>query len=300
MPTLTGTELVAPMTALQRDEFEENGFLVIRGALSEPEVEFCTDALDRTYQAEKTAGRLLPGGAMHRLSAIANCRDAVGLIDHPRTFPLVWSVLGWNVHLYHSHLDVHPPLPAPKPFRYMWHQDGGRANRELETDPRPRLSVKLAYWLSDVSEPGRGNLKLVPGSHLRNWVQGPPGPDVEWPDPEGAIEVCVSPGDVVCFDRRLWHARSDNHSQVTRKAIFLGYTLRWLAIRDENEALLADAAFTGPLSPVRKQLLGGIGRGIPGQIEGDHSWGHYPQTTPLYGFLAERGLLDPGHPPLRP
>ena len=71
-------------------------------------------------------------------------------------------------------------------------------------------------------------------------------------------------------------------------------------IHDENQALLADAAFTAALSPVRKQLLGGIGRGIPGQIEGDHSWGHYPQTTPLYGFLAERSLLDPGHPPPGP
>jgi len=300
MTTLAGTDAVAPMTPQQRDDFEANGFLMIRGALSEAEVEFYEGALDRVYQAEKAAGRLLPGGAMHRLSAIANCPDAIGLIDHPRTFSLVWSVLGWNVHMYHSHLDVHPPLQARKPFRYMWHQDGGRANRELETDPRPRLSVKLAYWLSDVSEPGRGNLKLAPGSHLKNWVQGPPGPGVEWPDPEGAIEVCVSPGDVLLFDRRMWHARSDNYSEVTRKAIFLGYTLRWMAIRDEAESLLADPALAATLSPVRKQLLGGIGRGIPGQVEGDHRWGHYPQTTPLYGFLAERGLLDPRHPPLRP
>jgi ectoine hydroxylase len=117
MTTLAGTEVVAPMTARQRDEFGENGFLVIRGALSEPEAEFYAGALDRTYQAEKAAGRLLPGGAMHRLSAIANCRDAIVLIDHPRTFPLVWSVLGWNVHLYHSHLDVHPPLPGHPPLR---------------------------------------------------------------------------------------------------------------------------------------------------------------------------------------
>jgi ectoine hydroxylase len=45
------------------------------------------------------------------------------------------------------------------PFRFDWHQDGGRQNREIETTPRSRLSVKLAYWLSDVSEPGSGNLR---------------------------------------------------------------------------------------------------------------------------------------------
>jgi ectoine hydroxylase-related dioxygenase (phytanoyl-CoA dioxygenase family) len=207
-------------------------------------------------------------------------------------------MLGWNVHIYHSHLDVHPPIRVPKPFRFEWHQDGGRQNREIESDPRPRLSVKLAYWLSDVSETGRGNLKVVPGSHVQNWIDGPPRRDVEWPEPEGAIEVQVSPGDVVFFDRRLWHARSDNYSGVTRKAMFFGYTLRWIAIRDELEALHASPGFEG-LSPVRRQLLGGIGKGIPGEVEGDHSWGHYPGTTPLYGFLKERNLLDPDIPPLR-
>ena len=51
---------------------------------------------------------------------------------------------------------------------------------------------------------------------------------------------------------------------------------------------------------MRRQLLGGIGRGIEGRPEGDHSWGHYPQTTPLHSFLEERNLLDPANPPLRP
>jgi hypothetical protein len=61
--------------------------------------------------------------------------------------------------------------------------------------------------------------------------------------------------------------------------------------RDELAALRASPQF-GQLSPVRLQLLGGIGTGIDGQTEGDHLWGHYPNTTPLYSFLSERGLLD--------
>jgi len=28
------------------------------------------------------------------------------------------------------HLDVHPPSQVPMPFRFNWHQDGGRQNRE--------------------------------------------------------------------------------------------------------------------------------------------------------------------------
>jgi hypothetical protein len=56
------------------------------------------------------------------------------------------------------------------PFRLNWHQDGRQQNRESDTTQRPRLSVKLAYWLSDVSQSGRGYLKLVPGSHLVNRI----------------------------------------------------------------------------------------------------------------------------------
>jgi ectoine hydroxylase len=282
----------------QRAQFERDGYLLIRGALSESEVAQYSGALDRVYAAQCAAGQILAGGSMHLLGAATNCREAVGLIDHPATFPLVWSVLGWNLHIHHSHLDVHPPIRQRQPFRFEWHQDGGRQNRELDGEPRPRMSVKLGYWLSDVSVPGRGNLKVVPGSHTLNWIDGPPRRDIEWPDPAGAIEVLARPGDAVLFDRRLWHARSSNYSDVVRKAVFIGYTPRWIAIRDQVETLHADPAFA-ELSPVRRQLLGATDLG-GGQPEGDHRWGHYPQTTPLHEFLAERGQLVADCPPLRP
>jgi ectoine hydroxylase len=282
-----------PMTAADRAMFERDGYMIIRGVLSPDEVAHYVAALDRVYFTEIRAGRVQPGGSMHLLSAVANCPEMADLIDHPGTFPLVWSMLGWNIHIYHSHLDVHPKLATVRPFRYEWHQDGGRQNREIETTPRPRLSVKLGFWLSDVSGPGRGNLKVVPGSHLTNWIDGPPRRDIEWPDPPGAIEVIAEPGDVIFFDRRIWHARSDNYSGYTRKVVFLGYTYRWTAIRDDIASLHASEPFTR-LSPVQRQLLGGAGDG-----SGDHAWGHYPQTTPLYGWLRERGLFDHSNPPLR-
>lgn len=296
MPRTAGSaeHVAVPITAAERERFERNGFLVIRGALTPDEVRRCADALDRVYAAAAAGGRIKDGASLHQLGAVANCHEAAALLDHPATFRYVWSLLGWNIHVYHSHLDVHPPLPARRPFRFEWHQDGGRQNREIETDPRPRLSVKLAYWLSDVSEPGRGNFKVVPGSHLTNWIAGPPRRDVPWPDPSGAVEVTAFPGDVVLFDRRLWHARSDNYSGYTRKAVFFGYTFRWIAIRDENDRIWS-SDLAARLSPVQRQLLGGYG-----DADGDHAWGHYPARTPLYGWLAERNLLDAGNPPLRP
>ena len=284
----------APMTAEQRASFDRDGYLIIRGALGPDEVAAAREAIDGVHACMAKAGKVGLDGSMHLLSVVANCPELASLTDHPATFPYVWSTLGWNIHIYHSHLDVHPPVRVPLPFRFDWHQDGGRQNREIETAPRPRLSVKLAYWLSDVSEPGRGNLKVVPGSHLVNWIDSPPRRDVQWPDPEGAFEVTAGPGDAVFFDRRIWHARSRNYSQHTRKAVFFGYTDRWAAIRDDIAPIRA-SGWPGQLPPVQQQLLGGAED--PG---GDHAWGHDPATTPLYGWLKERGSLDPANPPLRP
>ena len=265
-----------PMTVEQRAAFDRDGYLIIRGALRPDEAAGAREAIDRVYADAAKAGSLGPDGSMHLLSAVANCPELAGLTDHPATFGYVWSVLGWNIHIYHSHLDVHPPVRGPVPFRFDWHQDGGRQNREIETTPRPRLSVKLAYWLSDVSEPGRGNLKVVPGSHLTNWIDGPPRRDIPWPDPDGAIEVTAGPGDAVFFDRRIWHTRSRNYSQHTRKAVFFGYTYRWIATRDDIAPIRA-SDWPGRLTPVQQQLVGLVAD--PG---GDHAWGHYPQATPLY------------------
>jgi ectoine hydroxylase len=281
------------MTAEQRDRFERDGYLVLPDVLTAAEVSFYTEVVDRTYDRAASAGGLRDDRSLHLLSAVTASPELAGLIDHPRTFPLVWAMLGWNIHIYHSHIDVHPQLRKRRPFWWHWHQDGGRQNRELETDPRPRMSVKVAYWLSDVSVPGRGNLTLVPGSHTANWLPGPQRRDHRWPAPDGAIEVTAKPGDAVFFDRRIWHARSDNHSPVTRKAVFFGYTYRWVSVRDDVAGLPGEGWWRW-LTPVQQQLLG------DGDGSGDDRWGHYPENTPLYLELRERGLLDPDCPPLIP
>jgi ectoine hydroxylase len=283
-PTSPGTA----MTDEQREAFERDGFIVVPGVLDADEVAHYAAAVDRVYEEHQTAGKLAADGSLHKLSAVESCHELAPLLNHPKAFGLVWSMLGWNVHVYHSHLDVHPPLTERKPFRFEWHQDGGRQNREIESDPRPRMSVKIAYWLSDVSKTGRGNFQVVPGSHKTNWIAGPPRRDVEWPNPEGAIEVTANAGDAVFFDRRIWHARSNNYSTITRKGVFFGYTYRWVRTR---EALTDDIP---GLTPVQRQLVG-LHDG-----DGDHAWGHYPNDVPLYGALKDAGELNPTHPPLIP
>jgi ectoine hydroxylase len=250
------------------------------------------EALDRVHAVEAVAGALALDGSMHLLSAAVHCPDLAGLIDHPTTFGHVWPVPGWTIHIFHSHLDVHPPIQVPMPFRFNRHQDGGRQNREIETTPRPGLSAKLAYRLSDVSQPGRATLTR-PGQPSGQLDRRAPRRDIDWPDPEGAIEVTAAAGDAVFFDRRIRHTRSRNHSPHTRKAVFFGYTYRWAAIRDDITPIRA-SSLLAQLSPVQQFL------GVLPDTGGDHVWGHDPTATPLYSLLKEQAFLGLANPPLRP
>jgi len=280
------------LSAAERAELDDVGFVMVRGAVPDAEVDRYAAELDRLHRAADREGTLRPNGSMHLLSAVAQSPLMADLLDRPATFRWVWGTLGWNVHLYHSHVDVHPPLPGPQPPHWHWHQDGGRQNVELETEPRPRMSIKVAYWFSDVSRPRRGNLMVIPGSHRRNSIEGPARRDVPHPPPADAVEVTADAGDAIVFDRRIWHARSDNHSAFVRRAVFLGYTYRWVHGRDDLDQVRASPWFAG-LDDVRRQLLGGVGG------DGDHQWGHDPDDVPLYRALREQGLLDRSVPVLR-
>jgi hypothetical protein len=257
-----------------------DGFLAVPGALSPAAVARLTAALDRVYHEERTAGRVAEGRAMHVLGGIGRDDAFVELLDQPAVFPSIWRELGWNIHVYHSHLDVTPPAAGgPRANGWGWHQDGGRLNLDIDSDPRPRLSLKVAYWLSDVSEPGRGNMLVVPGSHERNTLP-------RFEPPAGAMPVLASPGDALIFDRRLWHSRSENTSPHTRRVVFLAYTYRWIQQRDDFGI---DAARFASLSPVRRQLLG--------ESSGPRChWGIGDEPVPLRVDLGRRGALDPAIP----
>jgi hypothetical protein len=215
---------------------------------------------------------------MHRFAFVGRDPAFAELLDLESTFPFVLETLGWNIHMYHCHIDAHPPLERPRPSRWGWHQDGTRQNVDLETDPRPRLSVKIAYFLSDLSEPGRGNLLVLPGSHLRNSIPRPDPGETFFEQPPGATPVLAPAGAAVIFDRRLWHSRSDNLSPITRKALFLAYTYRWISARDDCNY---DPDWITSLSPVRRQLMG-AGTGDYGR------WLPEDEDVPLRAWLSER------------
>ena len=221
------------------DTLDRSGFAIVEDALSADVIAQLTSAVDRVA-AERG------GGSIHELGFIGLDPAFVELVDHPATLPLVLNALGSNIFMYHCHLDVHPP--APLDGKWRWHQDGGRQNLDLPA-PRPRLSLKVAFFLTDVQDETQAPMWIIPGSQRRDHLER------NGTRPSGATPLLVSAGTAVIFDRRLWHARGDNTSARTRKALFLGYTYRWIRARDHLQGI--DGRFLDTLDPVRRQLLGG-------------------------------------------
>ena len=264
------------LTPDEKAEFEETGFLTIEDALPPTLVEALTVETDAIHARYLKDG-FDPKAALFHPNFIPDNDLFLNLVDHSKILPKVWGILGWNIYLYHGHMIVTPPCGQPANEKtFGWHQDSGRVNREIESHPRPRLSLKVAYFLSDMSVAGRGNFWVVPGTHLSDNLAMPLN---DAGQPNGAVPVLVKPGTAVLFDRRLWHAGSPNWSQFTRKVLFYGYGYRWIRTKDD----MTVSSLWDRCDPIRKQLLG----------YGTNCNGFYSPTdedVPLRVWMRENGL----------
>jgi ectoine hydroxylase-related dioxygenase (phytanoyl-CoA dioxygenase family) len=265
------------LTDEERHAFNQQGYLVVLDALDRVMTDRLIAGVDRVDARERTLAH-----GRDRLLSFANILpedDAfLDLVDWPRIFPKVWSILGWNIYVYHTHLDVSPHAPEPPARPVAWHQDSMRVNEEIETHPRPRLSLKVGYYLTDVSGPDWGNTLLLPASHLRD--------DLACPNdgtscPEGAIPLRVPGGAALVLDRRLWHSRSPNFGPHTRKVIWIGYAYRWLRPKDE----MTVQHLIERCDPVRRQLLGRA-------TSANSAYDPEEADVPLRSWLQEHACAD--------
>ena len=263
--------------ALTEDEerrFAEQGYMIIEDAIPQELVARATAVVDKITAAEKAKEGLGASDGINIFDFIGQDDVFLELLDYPTTFPKVWGILGWNIQLYHSHTIITPPnaVSGPGQQGLNWHKDSGRLNNELETDPQPRISLKVAFFLTDTSELGRANLYVIPGSHLLNKL-----PVDEEKRPKGGVPVRAKPGDAVFFDRRIWHSSSPNTSEMPRKVLFYGYSYRWLRPRDN----MTVDHLMGRIDPIRQQLLGAAPSGWHGYSSPK------PEDVPLRAWLQQ-------------
>ena len=260
----------------QLKAFNDTGYLVVEDAISTEMVDALEAVADRLDAEERAKTGLAPHKLLSKFRTVVEDDLLLELLDNKKVFPLLWDILGWNIQLYISHLIMYPPEPPDTPRvtkAAHWHQDGGRPVPEMER-PHPRLSLKVSYWLTDVTHRDNGAMRLIPGSHKLD--TRPPASEADG-DPEGAMDLIVKRGTAVLFDRRMWHSRGWNFSDVTRKVLFMGYSYRWLRGLDYN---LMPPELLDKCDPIRRQLLGD-GVDIKGW------WQPTDADVPLKTWIAE-------------
>jgi ectoine hydroxylase len=223
-------------------ELDRSGYAHIPGVLSPDEVDRLRGVAERIAHEQRVAEHEW----VHALGAAYLDPMLMDLAVDTRLMGVLATALTPNLHIYHSHVDVHPP-EEHSPSAWRWHEDGGRQTADL--DYRARLSIKIGYWLTDCDEPGYGNLEVIPGSN--RWTD--PLPRTPGTSPEGAIPVLARAGDATVFERRLWHGRGTNSSDRTRMVVFFGYAPRWIVQREAPSPAQLQAAEGDPL---RRQLIG--------------------------------------------
>jgi ectoine hydroxylase len=253
MPLETFNDETRRSFAARKAQFDRDGFLVLRDVLEPELVVRLISAADRLSAEGMSRDGISDRRHWHKRSCLPDDPAFLDLLAHPNVLPVVAAILGWDIHLVTSHLIVRQPTPdADAHFKGEgWHRDGGQSSWEM-AEPHPRILLKAAFFLSDQSEPGRGNTQVVPGS---NRLTGPPAWEPGAPHPYGAIEVLGKPGDAFLFEQRTYHAVGPNLSNLTRKTLFMGYGFRWVYPMDYHP-MRDYAPLYEQATPIQRQLLG--------------------------------------------
>lgn len=261
-------------------QFNEQGYLVLKNVLTKDKVDALNKAIDEVIAEEPETL------AYNIYNSVERHPEIASLIDEPTILPLMVNLLGYNIQLHISHLTVRKPNPndlkATTASYINWHQDGPSPSFPSIHGLTSTYYIKACYILSDMSEPNRGNTKIIPKSHSIAHYQMN-GADVN-EVVEGEVQICGNPGDVFIFPQNIWHAGAPNRSEFTRRQLFFGYSPIWVRPIDyhkASETLLQDA------SPIRKQLLGDISSNFFKYYVPDASM--VPLKEMYYGQMAKSG-----------
>jgi len=175
------------------------------------------------------------------------------MLDWPPLMPYVRALLNERPHHHASDAIVERGL---EDRRMGWHLDGHDNGYRNLGWPIPLLQLKVVYYLSDMSEPGQGNLCLVPGSHRSRL--SPDSADLQRPDLfPGALQVCATPGSAILFHNALWHSSGPwTRPGGGRVMLYYAYEHPWMVASQEHWGY--SPAFYAALSPEQRQYFHGF------------------------------------------
>jgi hypothetical protein len=270
----------AMLSAAQRQQLIDQGFLIFPGLIAPAEVARLNARVEELFLAEgENAGSEFKTepGARRIANAVDKGEVFEEAIDHPLVLAAVEVVLGADFKL--SSLNVRSANPHNGCAQPL-HVDGGELPDAIGN------SVCNSVWMLDDFTEVNGALRIVPGSH--RWGAGPDGrcgPDgqrsrsgiaaASWEQREaGSLsyfrrqsgpdeqdepdvqEMLVTgrAGDVVVMNAHLWHGGSENFTDGQRRAMHVYYT-RGDKPQQQYQKRLVRSEVQARLSPLRRRIL---------------------------------------------
>jgi hypothetical protein len=257
------------LTTEERRQWDEDGYLHIRNALSPSTVASLLSALSALHErfteglgkAEYWAD-VFDAGNDRDLSvanAITWCPGIAELLDHPGVFGKVLGLMGPYLQVLGSEIFYRYPFASPL---VDFHTDVGPALRTAAPAGDKAVQLKAQFHLTDVSEADHGNFSVAPGSHRRAF----PG-RIGFGQVEDAVQLLAAAGDVVLFPLSLGHGVAPNRSGSTRVSVILRYGQAFC--RPVDYWATPGQQILDQLTPRRRRLLGDLGsRSRPGDFYG--------------------------------
>ena len=266
-------------TEKQREQWNEEGYLVLKHVLSPTEIQTLLKAVDgviETYVREKHGagykGSRFGEGAFTIIRTIERTEALDILTDHPRTFGTILSLISPYLQIMGTQIYVRHPSNEPL---IGFHTDAGPSMQQIHPHPQSLLlQFKVQFFLTDLSQPDSGNFMLVPGSHRNPFPPERPGRGVY---PEEAIQVLAEAGDAAIFPWALWHGVAPNKTDRIRKSVTFRYGQMWCRPYDyETLPPHVNARMTAR----RRRLFGDMG-------ENYHPTDYYKPKDQLEVILGE-------------
>lgn len=238
------------MNKQQRQQLDEQGYLIFRNILSPEQIEIILSCLEELWAIEgEQAGEenyIEPG--VRRLANLANKGEIFReLYAHPQVLEVVEAVMGPHIRVSMVNARDVPPHTGVQMSFHM-DSDKGRVRDEKG------YNAATAIWMLDEFTIANGATAFVPGTHLLGKSPKQVLTDLRASHPD-EIMIEGQPGDVLVFNGHCWHAGRPNETDGHRRAILIHY-LRADVPRPENRRQHLDADQAAMLSSKERELLG--------------------------------------------
>jgi ectoine hydroxylase-related dioxygenase (phytanoyl-CoA dioxygenase family) len=207
--------VVAKEVMLSREEFEQQGYVIVRKFFSAEEMK---TLLEDIKSASPESQDLLNSGTLNFHANIYKCSQKIQrFVSQPRVVNLLQQLIGPNFWIRWDQAVAKGPGAGVFP----WHQDNRYSRLQ---------STHYQFWIA-LTEMNRdnGGLWLQPSNCKRTLPHKKVGNHVEYKGtPDSPVLIDAEPGDVVIFSSFTLHSTTPNITQQTRWA----YVVEYLATKD--------------------------------------------------------------------